>query len=193
MAHRTCSDCGIKLSNQKAQRCRACYQSSRLGRICDMDECERTYFANGMCRWHFNRSKRRVANIKPCDICGKVITNVGNRRYCSPECGTTARAEQSNQWRRDRPEFRSRESSRQRLKRHGINPDEFVMPTHCDICGRDGETLAVDHDHECCSGKYSCGRCIRGFLCNNCNNGLGRFRDDPALLESAIKYLRVHS
>ncbi len=41
--------------------------------------------------------------------------------------------------------------------------------------------LAVDHNHE--TGK------IRGLLCNNCNNGLGRFGDDPKILKSAVKYL----
>jgi len=55
----------------------------------------------------------------------------------------------------------------------------------CGICGStedSGLALAVDHCHD--SGK------VRGLLCNNCNNGLGRFKDDEALLQLAIKYLR---
>jgi hypothetical protein len=42
--------------------------------------------------------------------------------------------------------------------------------------------LAIDHDHE--TGA------IRGLLCNNCNRGLGRFKDSITLLEAAIRYLK---
>lgn len=67
----------------------------------------------------------------------------------------------------------------------------------CAICGRPETamlrgvvvSLAVDHDHACCPGKRSCGRCIRGLLCNACNTGLGKFEDDPDLLRVAIAYL----
>lgn len=39
-------------------------------------------------------------------------------------------------------------------------------------------SLAVDHDHRCCPGKKSCGKCIRGLLCNRCNLCLGWFEDN---------------
>lgn len=41
--------------------------------------------------------------------------------------------------------------------------------------------LAIDHDHQT--------QKLRGLLCNNCNNGLGRFKDSVLLLEQAIRYL----
>ena len=54
----------------------------------------------------------------------------------------------------------------------------------CGICGDPlaGGRARLDHDHA--TGE------LRGVLCSRCNSGLGKFGDDPALLELAAAYLR---
>ncbi|GGU45702.1 endonuclease VII domain-containing protein [Lentzea flava] len=64
----------------------------------------------------------------------------------------------------------------------------------CAICrrakGNGRVRLSVDHDHTCCPGSTSCGKCVRGLLCKPCNrNVLGHLRDEVQALMRAIDYL----
>jgi Recombination endonuclease VII len=63
------------------------------------------------------------------------------------------------------------------------------IPLYLKLDGTQDST--VDHNHACCAGQSSCGKCIRGILCVNCNWGLGQFKDDQAILQAAINYLKA--
>ena len=58
-----------------------------------------------------------------------------------------------------------------------------VQGNKCAICGTapTNKKLDLDHCHET--------KKIRGLLCNNCNRGLGHFKDNPELLRKAIDYI----
>jgi hypothetical protein len=62
----------------------------------------------------------------------------------------------------------------------------------CAICrtlNPHGYELSVDHDRRCCPGHRSCGKCVRGLLCQNCNAAIGMLGDDPDRLARAISYV----
>jgi hypothetical protein len=72
-------------------------------------------------------------------------------------------------------------------RRYGITGADFdamveVQGGTCAVCDQKPEH--VDHDHK--TGK------VRGILCFNCNQALGNVRDDPAVLQELINYLRRH-
>lgn len=72
------------------------------------------------------------------------------------------------------------------MKAHGLSREQHNELVNrqqglCAICSRHLK-LFVDHDHT--TGER------RGLLCNNCNSGIGRFKDNPAWLEAAANYLR---
>ena len=58
----------------------------------------------------------------------------------------------------------------------------------CQVCGST-EALTFDHDHTCCIGKRTCGKCLRGVLCRPCNLALGYAEDDPERLRNLANYL----
>lgn len=47
----------------------------------------------------------------------------------------------------------------------------------------------IDHDHDCCPGEHSCGKCVRGLLCGRCNTMIGLAREDCAIFSEACAYL----
>lgn len=137
-----------------------------------------------------------------CAICGPVKVRFRTDR--SPEC-MTKRRESAARWNAKNPQRASgpwperspEERWRESLKwQFGITPADYLRMLDeqggvCAICHRPQEEcrLAVDHDHRCCAGERSCGKCVRGLLCRTCNLALGCVRDDPAILGSAIDYL----
>ena len=61
----------------------------------------------------------------------------------------------------------------------------YLEPFECPICGKRtivGLTCNVDLDHNHRTGQ------IRGWICDSCNTGIGRFKDDIELMERAKKY-----
>lgn len=76
-----------------------------------------------------------------------------------------------------------------RKSRYGLPKEDFLelakaQKYRCAICGKLYGKGHIDHDHN--TGK------VRGILCVACNTALGLLKDDVALFESAITYLKVN-
>lgn len=81
-----------------------------------------------------------------------------------------------------------------REKVYGLPPDayEAVWAAQGRVCAACGKPIrskpCIDHNHDCCPGPVSCGKCVRGILHPDCNRTLiGRFGIDQLL--KAARYL----
>jgi Autographiviridae endonuclease VII len=79
---------------------------------------------------------------------------------------------------------------RRRLDGYGLTFEDYdrmlsEQNNSCKICKESPKyTLRVDHSHK--TSK------VRGLLCNECNKGLGLFKDNPTLLRKAADYLNEY-
>lgn len=196
---KACSCCGAPYQprnrREDAEYCsRACIDQARTARrraeknpngwrTCDQcatpieEKRSDARFCSGQCgqTWHnqqraIEKARLRAEEHPPCPTCGGVV-GPKRRVYCSRDCMYLARVPSN----------------------HGLTVPEFdaLMVSQgnvCAICGVTDWGLTgpqIDHDHE--SGA------VRGILCVNCNNALGRFQDDPTRIRSAIAYLERHA
>lgn len=79
-------------------------------------------------------------------------------------------------------------ASRHRLTEQQVADMLSRFDGKCWACQENAAT-SIDHDHRCCAGTYSCGKCVRGLLCHWCNTALGLMKDDPAKLTNLIRYV----
>lgn len=68
----------------------------------------------------------------------------------------------------------------------------------CYICGKTkdkngGRYLSVDHDHSCCQNRKSCGKCVRGVLCDTCNRAVGLLQDSPENAMAVALYIKKNA
>ena len=161
---------------------------------------------------------KAINGMKQCPDCRKEglgpkpISSFCKSRNTSDGLNVICRAHASRhtaEWQRENREkakekyrrFHARHPERRREThakwRYKITPQRYDQMLKdqggvCAICLRPCSTglrLAVDHDRSCCPGLKSCGQCIRGLLCRDCNTTLGKMLDSVESLARAITYL----
>lgn len=99
------------------------------------------------------------------------------------------RTQLNRDWYRSNPRPNAKNVEQHLKHRYGITPQDrermlLNQGGCCYLCGdlldlAQPRKVHVDHDHACCPGTKTCGKCIRGIACDPCNRGVGYFRDDP--------------
>lgn len=106
------------------------------------------------------------------------------------------------EWHKERNATKTEQRRKQRYWRYSryniteLDYDAMVKAqgNKCAICETDTpggrfNSWQIDHDHSCCPDAKSCGRCVRGLLCSNCNRALGYFRENAGNLKRAHEYM----
>lgn len=121
-------------------------------------------------------------NKKICNICHKLTSTknfaknqngINNRTVRRPSCadcrkhleGINMSPKTKDEWRKKKPHY---------------------VPFICPICLKRtiaGVTCKVVLDHNHHNGE------ARGWVCDSCNTGIGRFKDDVELMKRAIKFI----
>lgn len=111
----------------------------------------------------------------------------GRRKRCKP-CSDTY----FNPPRKRRPKWHR--GSPYGLTSEQLEAMYLAQDFRCKVCGRlEGKRkLSIDHDHSCCPQGGSCGKCVRGLVCNQCNVAIGLMADDPETLRKAADYLESY-
>jgi Recombination endonuclease VII len=87
---------------------------------------------------------------------------------------------------------------RQRAWNYSLTPEQYdqMVLDQLGICAnpRCARPLShVDHDHACCptgrNKQRTCGECVRGLLCRECNIALGIIGDSSEVLLGLVEYL----
>lgn len=160
--------------------------------------CEKTLPHSSFAR-NVNKKDKLQGECKPCQSARRRAAYAAD-----PEKGR----ERSQKWRKENPE----KYLEARRKAQKTRPDwylmdryhmtiqdyERILESQGGLCGNRGcensppaeRRFHVDHDHACCPGFRSCGQCIRGLLCANCNQALGNALDNVARLAGLVEYLQ---
>lgn len=83
-----------------------------------------------------------------------------------------------------------------RLCKYGLTQKQFEekfrnQGSVCAACKSSTTRLkwCIDHNHACCPGAVTCGKCVRGILCYSCNIILGHCSENTDYLQGLIDYL----
>lgn len=127
--------------------------------------------------FHVDRSNKRGFGLGYyCKVCTNMASRVNHHRRKTTD-----------------PEFGIKRRSQYTRRVYGITSQQYDQllrdqKSKCAICDIDlvAGTHLCHYDHDHITGNF------RGFLCSNCNRGLGHFQESSKNLQAAIAYLEKY-
>lgn len=202
------SSCHPETTAYRKGLCSVCYRASKATGQAACHP-EKPVHAKGLCancytnQWN-TPEYRKKQNAKPENVAARAAyakTDKGRAKNAE----SVARTDPTGEKRRayglawSRLNYVSDKNRTQLLKRkYGITQADYdimfaAQNGVCAICetttpggfsGKRAPSFAVDHCHD--SGR------VRGLLCMHCNQAIGKFNHDVAVLSKAIDYLKSH-
>ena len=132
--------------------------------------------------------------VKRCRMCHEVKPKADFHRQTKGDNGT-------QYYQADCKSCQRGTTRKYRLRLYNLTDADYVTMLEaqnggCAICGGPplyNRHFHIDHDHSCCDYEGSCGKCVRGILCDDCNRGLGMFRDRKEVLRNAASYVERYA
>lgn len=166
---------------------------------CLVENCTKRIVVKGMCKQHYDDTYYKDKENKE----RKNRTSIEYARKHKEErkeYNTKYRKEYKKELKEKRNTPEAKERARNATLKHTYNIDNIkynemlkAQGEKCYSCDRHQsefeEVFQVDHNHSCCPGSKSCGKCIRGLLCGSCNLILGLCKDNSEVLKKLINYL----
>ena len=172
---------------------------------CTVPECSRQVHARSYCMLHYRRFREGKNLLDPIQKqrkhrATKIRNSKGQKQCVGCEKWFDEKYFKLHHLTADKLDVRCKECDTfMRIRRmYNISRKNIELmlkeQSGCAICNYSTDLFpiwwAVDHNHSCCNGNKSCGKCVRGILCSYCNRGLGQFKDSSDILIKASKYLR---
>jgi hypothetical protein len=138
-----------------------------------------------------------LAHCKDCDNKRKRESEA-RIKAVDPEAWDKRRRKYVKTYKEKHPERVQEQERRRNLRdNYGITIEEYdalleKQDGKCVGClvSPTNKRFAVDHDHSCCPGRKSCGRCVRGLLCSSCNTALGLLKENEDTIARLLVYMK---
>lgn len=149
-------------------------------KVCEFEGCGNKVRARGWCTSHYNRWKKYGDPGWVSDREGQKSRGVWKCLQCSRELPLACfNKNGANSF---QPRCIRCEADKRLSDKYGLSKDSWDALFErqggcCAICkaiepgGRGW--WHTDHDHDCCPGENTCGRCVRAIICNQCNLAIG--------------------